>query len=108
MNNERSRIASDRDNLVVKVTDSWPACHETEPNTAEDPLGRHKLIQSKMTRRRGLTNEEMKKKLEESDDKDIDLYDEIDDTNFQDPAHNLQYSSNSDECEMDIDHDTIP
>ncbi|GFT84691.1 hypothetical protein TNCV_2767101 [Trichonephila clavipes] len=23
--------------LVVKVTDSWPACHEFEPNTAEDP-----------------------------------------------------------------------
>ncbi|GFS81789.1 piggyBac transposable element-derived protein 4 [Nephila pilipes] len=45
---------------------------------------------------------------EESDDEDIDLDDEIDDPNFQDPAHNLQYSSDSDECEMDIDHDTIP
>ncbi|GFT55750.1 hypothetical protein TNCV_4736541 [Trichonephila clavipes] len=22
---------------VVKVTDSWPACHEFEPGTAEDP-----------------------------------------------------------------------
>ncbi|GFT61998.1 hypothetical protein TNCV_3811741 [Trichonephila clavipes] len=22
--------------LVVKMTDSWPACHEFEPNTAED------------------------------------------------------------------------
>ncbi|GFT44814.1 piggyBac transposable element-derived protein 4 [Nephila pilipes] len=45
---------------------------------------------------------------EESDDEDIDLDDEIDDPDFQDPAHNLQYSSDSDECEMDIDHDTIP
>ncbi|GFY48114.1 hypothetical protein TNIN_87251 [Trichonephila inaurata madagascariensis] len=25
-----------------------------------------------------------------------------------DPAHNLQYSSDSDECEMNIDHNTIP
>ncbi|GFW18296.1 hypothetical protein TNCV_4008351 [Trichonephila clavipes] len=23
--------------LVVKVTDSWPACHEFDPSTAEDP-----------------------------------------------------------------------
>ncbi|GFV18986.1 hypothetical protein TNCV_4758711 [Trichonephila clavipes] len=23
--------------LTVKVTDSWPACHEFEPSTAEDP-----------------------------------------------------------------------
>ncbi|GFV19142.1 hypothetical protein TNCV_3223601 [Trichonephila clavipes] len=23
--------------LVVKVTDSWPACHEFEPSTVEDP-----------------------------------------------------------------------
>ncbi|XP_035233953.1 piggyBac transposable element-derived protein 3-like [Stegodyphus dumicola] len=61
-----------------------------------------------MTRRRGLTNEEIKKILEESDDEDIDLDDEIDDPDFQDPTHNLQYSSDSDECEMDIDHDTIP
>ncbi|GFR03225.1 hypothetical protein TNCT_446331 [Trichonephila clavata] len=44
---------------------------------------------------------------QESDDKDIDLDGEIDDPNFQDPVHNLQYSSDSDECEMDIDHDTI-
>ncbi|GFV52382.1 piggyBac transposable element-derived protein 4 [Trichonephila clavipes] len=61
-----------------------------------------------MTRRWGFPNEEMKKILEESDDEFIDFDDEIDDPNFQDPAHNLQYSSNSDECEMDIDHDTIP
>ncbi|GFX33404.1 piggyBac transposable element-derived protein 4 [Trichonephila clavipes] len=60
-----------------------------------------------MTRRRGLNNEEMKKFLEESDDEYIDFDDEIDDPDFQDPAHNLQYSSYSDECEMDIDHDTI-
>ncbi|GFV66613.1 hypothetical protein TNCV_1612221 [Trichonephila clavipes] len=26
-----------RGSLVVKVTDSWPACHEFEPNTVEDP-----------------------------------------------------------------------
>ncbi|GFT44146.1 piggyBac transposable element-derived protein 4 [Nephila pilipes] len=45
---------------------------------------------------------------EESDDEDIDLDDEINDPDFQDPAHNLQFSSDSDECEMDIDHDTIP
>ncbi|GFY07483.1 neuroglian [Trichonephila clavipes] len=45
---------------------------------------------------------------EESDDEYIDFDDEIDDPDFQDPAHNLQYSSDSDECEMDIDHDTIP
>ncbi|GFT08083.1 piggyBac transposable element-derived protein 4 [Nephila pilipes] len=49
-----------------------------------------------------------KKKFEESDDEDIDLDDEIDDPYFQDPAHNLQYSSDSDECEMNIDHDIIP
>ncbi|GFV80590.1 piggyBac transposable element-derived protein 4 [Trichonephila clavipes] len=61
-----------------------------------------------MTQRWGLTNEEIKKNLEESDDEDIDLDDEIDDPDFQDPAHNLQNSSNSDECEMDINHDTIP
>ncbi|GFT94406.1 piggyBac transposable element-derived protein 4 [Nephila pilipes] len=48
------------------------------------------------------------KMIRVSDDEDIDLDDEIDDPDFQDPAHNLQYSSNSDECEMDIDHDTIP
>ncbi|GFT69023.1 piggyBac transposable element-derived protein 4 [Nephila pilipes] len=46
--------------------------------------------------------------LEELDDEDIDLDDEVDDPDFQDPAHNLQYSSDSGECEMDIDHDTIP
>ncbi|GFQ88035.1 piggyBac transposable element-derived protein 4 [Trichonephila clavata] len=61
-----------------------------------------------MIRCRGLTNEEMKKNLEESDDEDIDLDDEIDDPGFQDPAHNLQYSCNSDEIEMDINHDIIP
>ncbi|GFY52783.1 piggyBac transposable element-derived protein 4 [Trichonephila inaurata madagascariensis] len=60
-----------------------------------------------MTRRRGLTNEEMKKFLEESDDEYIDFDDEIHDLDFQNPAHNLQYSSDSDECEMDIDHNTI-
>ncbi|GFV69813.1 hypothetical protein TNCV_3247631 [Trichonephila clavipes] len=26
-----------RSNLVVQVTDSWPACHEFKPSTAEDP-----------------------------------------------------------------------
>ncbi|GFW28571.1 piggyBac transposable element-derived protein 4 [Trichonephila clavipes] len=50
----------------------------------------------------------MKNFLEESDDEYIHFDDEIDDPDFQDPAHNLQYSSDSDECEMDIDHDTIP
>ncbi|GFU91460.1 hypothetical protein TNCV_2542281 [Trichonephila clavipes] len=29
-----------RDSLVVKVTDSWPACHEFEPGIADDPLRR--------------------------------------------------------------------
>ncbi|GFR19698.1 hypothetical protein TNCT_587891 [Trichonephila clavata] len=61
-----------------------------------------------MTRCWGLTNEKMKIFLEGSDDEDIDLNDEIDDPGFQAPAHNLHYSSDSDECEMDIDHDTIP
>ncbi|GFW31042.1 piggyBac transposable element-derived protein 4 [Trichonephila clavipes] len=61
-----------------------------------------------MTRRRGLTNEEMKKFLEESDDEYLDFDEEIEDPDFQDPAHNLKYSSDSDECEMDIDQDTIP
>ncbi|GFU34221.1 piggyBac transposable element-derived protein 4 [Nephila pilipes] len=61
-----------------------------------------------MTRPRGLTNEEIKKILEESDDEEINLDDEIDNPDFQNPAHNLHYSSDSDECEMDIDHDTIP
>ncbi|GFW16738.1 piggyBac transposable element-derived protein 4 [Trichonephila clavipes] len=50
----------------------------------------------------------MKKILEESDDEYIDFDDEIDDPDFQDPAPNFQYSYDSDECEMDIDHDTIP
>ncbi|GFW42183.1 hypothetical protein TNCV_1206391 [Trichonephila clavipes] len=27
----------DRESLVVKVTDSWPVCHEFEPGTIEDP-----------------------------------------------------------------------
>ncbi|GFV73425.1 hypothetical protein TNCV_3389411 [Trichonephila clavipes] len=27
-------------NLVVKITSSWPACHEFEPSTAEDPQWR--------------------------------------------------------------------
>ncbi|GFQ68392.1 piggyBac transposable element-derived protein 4 [Trichonephila clavata] len=45
---------------------------------------------------------------EELDDESIDLDDEIDDSDFKDPTHNLQYLSNSYECEMDIDHDTIP
>ncbi|GFS59920.1 hypothetical protein TNCV_3957191 [Trichonephila clavipes] len=31
-----SRRACGRDNRVIKVTDSWPACHEFEPSTAED------------------------------------------------------------------------
>ncbi|GFU50879.1 hypothetical protein TNCV_4460861 [Trichonephila clavipes] len=26
-----------RGNLVMKVTDSWPACHEFKPGTTEDP-----------------------------------------------------------------------
>ncbi|GFV88631.1 hypothetical protein TNCV_1244411 [Trichonephila clavipes] len=26
-----------RSSLVIKVTDSWPACHEFESSTAEDP-----------------------------------------------------------------------
>ncbi|GFQ95509.1 hypothetical protein TNCT_369391 [Trichonephila clavata] len=59
---------------------------------------RHNLIQFKMTRRRGLTNEGMKKKIEESDDEDIDLDDGIDDPDFQDAAHNLQHSSDSDDA----------
>ncbi|GFX41132.1 hypothetical protein TNCV_2218301 [Trichonephila clavipes] len=29
-----------RDNIVVKVIDSWPACHDFEHSTAEDPPGR--------------------------------------------------------------------
>ncbi|GFV19138.1 hypothetical protein TNCV_3223561 [Trichonephila clavipes] len=28
---------SGRGSLVVKVTDSWPACHQFQPSTAEDP-----------------------------------------------------------------------
>ncbi|GFU24637.1 piggyBac transposable element-derived protein 4 [Nephila pilipes] len=52
-----------------------------------------------MTRQWGLTNEDIKRILEESDDDNHD---------FQDPAHNLQYLSDSDECDMDINHDTIP
>ncbi|GFT84695.1 hypothetical protein TNCV_2767121 [Trichonephila clavipes] len=27
----------DHGSLVVKVTDSWPTCHEFEPSTTEDP-----------------------------------------------------------------------
>ncbi|GFW39351.1 hypothetical protein TNCV_1833341 [Trichonephila clavipes] len=30
-------VLSGRNGLVVKVTDSWPAGHEFEPSTAEDP-----------------------------------------------------------------------
>ncbi|GFV18439.1 hypothetical protein TNCV_4468751 [Trichonephila clavipes] len=26
-----------RGSLVIKVTDSWPACHEFKPGTTEDP-----------------------------------------------------------------------
>ncbi|GFW44520.1 hypothetical protein TNCV_4389791 [Trichonephila clavipes] len=39
----------------------------------------------------------MKNILEESDDEYIDFDDEIDDPDFQDPALNLRYSSDSDE-----------
>ncbi|GFW41247.1 hypothetical protein TNCV_1002401 [Trichonephila clavipes] len=31
------QIRCGRGSLVVKVTDSWPECHEFEPSTAEDP-----------------------------------------------------------------------
>ncbi|GFS38264.1 hsp90 co-chaperone Cdc37 [Trichonephila inaurata madagascariensis] len=79
-----------------------------EKDECERLYAEHTLIQSKMTQRRGLTNEELKNFLEESDDEYMDFDDEIDDPNFQDPAHNLQYSSDSDECEMDIEHDIIP
>ncbi|GFT09323.1 hypothetical protein TNCV_5062071 [Trichonephila clavipes] len=34
---QTSTHCSDRVIPVVKVTDSWPACHEFEPNTTEDP-----------------------------------------------------------------------
>ncbi|GFV19421.1 hypothetical protein TNCV_3663541 [Trichonephila clavipes] len=33
-----SSLLDGRGSLVVKVTDSWPVCHEFEPRTAEDPL----------------------------------------------------------------------
>ncbi|GFT73458.1 hypothetical protein TNCV_4020961 [Trichonephila clavipes] len=32
-----SELKGDRGSLVVKVTDSWLACHEFEFNTTEDP-----------------------------------------------------------------------
>ncbi|GFW33152.1 hypothetical protein TNCV_2110801 [Trichonephila clavipes] len=32
-----SRLRSGRGSLVVKITDSWSACHELEPSTAKDP-----------------------------------------------------------------------
>ncbi|GFU84770.1 hypothetical protein TNCV_2127111 [Trichonephila clavipes] len=38
---------------VVKITDSWPACHEFEPSTAEDPPfrdGRCALDMSRLKR----------------------------------------------------------
>lgn len=60
-----------------------------------------------MTRRKGLTDAEIKKLLEESDD-DTDFDDDIDDPDYQDPIHNLRHSSDSEEGEMDIDPDTIP
>ncbi|GFV68162.1 hypothetical protein TNCV_1874441 [Trichonephila clavipes] len=30
------KVVSGHGNLVVKVTDSWPACHEFEPSTTKD------------------------------------------------------------------------
>ncbi|GFW89979.1 hypothetical protein TNCV_3741651 [Trichonephila clavipes] len=30
-------LGSGRRSLVVKITDSWPVCHELEPSTAEEP-----------------------------------------------------------------------
>ncbi|GFV73758.1 uncharacterized protein TNCV_3549071 [Trichonephila clavipes] len=33
----RRYILRGRDSLVVKVTDSWSACHKFEPSVAEDP-----------------------------------------------------------------------
>ncbi|GFV88451.1 hypothetical protein TNCV_1242641 [Trichonephila clavipes] len=43
-------VSSGRDNLVVKVTDSWPVYHEFEPSTVEDPpcRGRCMLNMSKL------------------------------------------------------------
>ncbi|GFW17285.1 hypothetical protein TNCV_1957561 [Trichonephila clavipes] len=37
---EDPRVSADscgHGSLVVKITDSWPACHDIEPITAEDP-----------------------------------------------------------------------
>ncbi|GFV58746.1 hypothetical protein TNCV_3730841 [Trichonephila clavipes] len=36
-----------RDSLVVKVTESWLACHEFEPSAAEDPPCRGSDVSSK-------------------------------------------------------------
>ncbi|GFY05689.1 hypothetical protein TNCV_4403561 [Trichonephila clavipes] len=30
-------LSRSRGSLVVKVTDSWPTCHEFEPSVTEDP-----------------------------------------------------------------------
>ncbi|GFT57949.1 hypothetical protein TNCV_2768571 [Trichonephila clavipes] len=43
----------DRGGLAVKLMVSWPACHEFEPSTAEDPLytgGRCTLNMSRLKR----------------------------------------------------------
>ncbi|GFW95673.1 piggyBac transposable element-derived protein 4 [Trichonephila clavipes] len=101
-----SRLTGAGSLLPPVYGEAWAKGHAT--GTPDSTFPRHTLIQSKMTRRRGLTNEEMKEILEESDNEYIDFDDEIDDPDVQDPAHNLQYSSDSDECEMDIDYDTIP
>ncbi|GFX97527.1 hypothetical protein TNCV_2840871 [Trichonephila clavipes] len=49
-------ITRSHGSLVVKVTDSWHACHEFEPRTTEDPphrRGRCTLNMSRLKRPRG-------------------------------------------------------
>ncbi|GFX86357.1 transposon Ty3-I Gag-Pol polyprotein [Trichonephila clavipes] len=50
--NIRPRVAQNCGGLVVKVTDSWPTCHEFEPTIVEDSLCRErcKLNMSRLKR----------------------------------------------------------
>ncbi|GFT77376.1 hypothetical protein TNCV_1470361 [Trichonephila clavipes] len=50
INEDFCRIICDLGSLVVQVTDSWSACHEFEPVTAENPPCRRTLSMSRLKR----------------------------------------------------------
>ncbi|GFV61003.1 hypothetical protein TNCV_3845821 [Trichonephila clavipes] len=54
LNNLGPVMAQGCDSLVIKVTDSWPACNEFKPNATEDPPCRGFRCKLNMSRIRRL------------------------------------------------------